>query len=97
MSEYDCTDCGQPARIFLPEGRYLCRSCWRELRELRSYVVKGVRMSEWQHKTPQRDLGHAVKPHASDKTCQMCGQPIKKVPDNDGPERLKALFPMGGR
>jgi len=35
-----CADCGaSPAVVFLPEGRYLCKPCWDELRRLREYVV----------------------------------------------------------
>lgn len=36
-----CVDCGvRPATVFLPEGRYLCRPCWDQLRQLRAAVLR---------------------------------------------------------
>ena len=41
-TEYTCADCQErPARVFLPEGRYLCRPCWKTLKNLRLAVLAG--------------------------------------------------------
>jgi len=35
-----CVDCEKrEATVHLPEGRNLCRECWRALKSLREYVV----------------------------------------------------------
>lgn len=62
----------------------------------------------WQHVKPQRDIDHEVKPVlqtviqkgkkvkliAMPQVCDTCGNKIKQVPDNEGPESLKSFFPL---
>ena len=61
---------------------------------------------KWQHKVPQGDhrddngpAPHSVAPRAraqheptTRRFCAVCGFAVKKVPLDDGPEGLKALF-----
>ena len=42
QARYSCADCGEPAGVYLPEGRYLCQSCWKALKALRLAVVKDM-------------------------------------------------------
>lgn len=42
---YDCADCEERrATTLLPEGRYLCRPCWKRLKALRLAVLARPRV-----------------------------------------------------
>lgn len=62
---------------------------------------------KYQHIKPQREQDHVVTPATAHRIlksgkkqtyflmpliCNECGNKIKQVPDNDGPEGLKALL-----
>lgn len=59
---------------------------------------------KWQHVQPQREQDHEIVPikvvkstdpkRTSTIICKECLARIKQVPDNEGPEGLKAFFPL---
>lgn len=52
------------------------------------------RSVSYQHVKPT-SVGHYVRPNRTrPDRCGVCGNAIKAVPANEGPEALKALFPL---